>query len=784
MAKNSPSPALTMPTMLAIFGATGDLTARKLIPALWDLYRQGALPNQLVIVGFARKALSHEEFREHVASILKSVRSPKKRAFINLFYYQAGQFEDAAGYASLAKFLGRQDNEWKTCANKLFYLAVPPTYYKTICQHLADSGLTIPCGPDEGWTRVVVEKPFGRDEKTAQELDEMLGRLFKEEQIYRIDHYLGKDTVRNVLAFRFSNSFLEPAWDARGIASMHIRMFEKLEVKGRADFYDEVGALRDVGQNHLLQTLALFTMENPGTFSAEAIRRSRTEALSSLEAFDEEDAQRQSVRGQYDGYRELEGVAVKSQTETYFRVEARLNTPRWRGIPFYLEAGKAMNESKFEVVVTFRHHTPCLCPPGQHYVNQLVYRVQPDEAISLSFWVKKPGSGMVIEQKDFLFDYRTAYKGKQFIEPYAKLLLDVISGDQTLFVSTQEIAASWKFIDPVRLAWNEADIPLQKYEVGSDPLLWPPKTTGQAAIHKKIGYVGLGKMGANMVERLLDHGWDVTAFDPNAEAREKVAASGAAVVDSLGSLVKSLKGSRLIWLMVPHQAVAGVIHELLPFLKKGDTVIDAGNSYFKESVAHGNMLEARGIHFMDVGVSGGPSGARAGACLMIGGDKAIYKKHLGLFSDVATAGGYDYMGSVGAGHFVKMVHNGIEYGMMQAIAEGFAVMKDWHKGELNLERIANLYNHDSVIESRLVGWLKDAYEKYGPDLHDISGSVDASGEGLWTVTTAKELGVPVPIIEGSLDFRSQSKRKPSYTGQVLSALRNMFGGHAVKKSKE
>src|SRR3989344_9640331 len=782
------TPKLTMPTILTIFGATGDLTRRKLIPALWHLFQQGRRPAQLLIMGFARREMSHEAFRDEVASCLKKIGSHKKKSFLNLFYYQQGNFEDAAGYAQLAQFLGKQDGVWRTCANKLFYLAVPPEYYKTIFQQLADSGLTIPCGADEGWTRVIVEKPFGKDEATAQELDETLGRLFKEEQIYRIDHYLGKDTVRNILAWRFSNSFLEPAWNARAVASIHINMSEKLLVGRRAEFYDGVGALRDVGQNHLLQILALFTMEHPGTFEASKIRKARFEVLSALEGMDASDVAKRSVRGQYVGFSKTPGVASGSTTETYFRLEARLNAPAWRGVPIYLEAGKAMENYTFEVVVTFRHPTPCLCPPldfargkpGIHYKNKLVYRVQPNEGMSMSFWVKKPGTDMVLEEKDFVFDYRDAYKGKGFIDAYAKLLLDAIAGDQTLFVSTQEIAASWKFIDPIVQAWEAGVVPLVPYKPGAKAL--PASLLGKKKVaYKEVSYVGLGTMGANMVERLLDHGWKVRAFDPNEASRMSAQQAGATVVSSLPQVVKSLHKPRLIWLMVPHQAVDEVLSGLLPVLKKGDTVIDAGNSYFKDSLRRGKMLAKKGIHFMDVGVSGGPSGARGGACLMIGGDKAVYKKYMGLFADIATAGGYDYMGEVGAGHFVKMVHNGIEYGMMQAIGEGFEVLKKWRGEGLDVEKIANLYNHDSVIESRLVGWLKDAYEKYGQNLDGISGEVGASGEGLWTTQTAKELGVPVPIIEGALKFRVDSKGNPSYTGQVVSALRNMFGGHEVRK---
>jgi 6-phosphogluconate dehydrogenase len=232
--------------------------------------------------------------------------------------------------------------------------------------------------------------------------------------------------------------------------------------------------------------------------------------------------------------------------------------------------------------------------------------------------------------------------------------------------------------------------------------------------------------------------------------------------------------------MIPYQAVEGVLEKLIPFLGKGDTIIDGGNSPYKESIRRAKELEKRKIYFLDVGVSGGPSGARNGACIMVGGRKDIFKKFRKLFRDLSVRGGYGYMGKSGAGHFVKMVHNGIEYGMMQAIAEGFALMKN-SPFELSLTKVAEIYNHRSVIESRLVDWLRKTFEQNGEGLDEISGSVAHSGEGVWTVEAAKELGVPIPIIEGALNFRIESQRNPSYTGRILSALRNQFGGHEVFK---
>ncbi|HMK49614.1 MAG TPA: decarboxylating 6-phosphogluconate dehydrogenase [Thermodesulfovibrionales bacterium] len=294
----------------------------------------------------------------------------------------------------------------------------------------------------------------------------------------------------------------------------------------------------------------------------------------------------------------------------------------------------------------------------------------------------------------------------------------------------------------------------------------------------ELGYVGLGKMGFNMVERLLEKRHSVAAFDQNQEAVKKIARLGARASDSLTVLSSALTAPRLVWLMVPHQAVDAVLRELVPLLQKGDTIIDGGNSPYKESMRRARELDRRGIDFLDVGVSGGPAGARNGACLMVGGSKVLFDRFEPLFRDISAEQGYGHMGGSGSGHFVKMVHNGIEYGMMQAIAEGFAVMKA-SDFDLNLARIAGVYNRRSVIESRLVGWLKNAFEQHGRELDDISGSVSQSGEGLWTVEAAKELGVPVPVIDGALQFRLRSQDAPSYTGQIVSALRNQFGGHEV-----
>jgi 6-phosphogluconate dehydrogenase len=300
----------------------------------------------------------------------------------------------------------------------------------------------------------------------------------------------------------------------------------------------------------------------------------------------------------------------------------------------------------------------------------------------------------------------------------------------------------------------------------------------------QIGYFGLGKMGFNMVLRLLENGYNVVACNRSPEPIKEAAKAGATAAFTCAELAKNLKRPRTIWVMVPAgKPVDEVIFgegNLVNFLEKGDTVIDGGNSFYKDAVRRYKKLEERGIDFLDAGVSGGPGGARNGAAIMVGGDEKVFKKYERLFKDLSVKNSYGYMGPAGAGHFVKMVHNGIEYGMMQAIGEGFEVIKR-APFKLDLKKVTEVYSHGTVIESRLIDWLKTAYEVHGEELEGISGSVAQSGEGLWTSQTAKELHVPAPIIEGSVRFRKQSEKNPSYTGKVLSALRNQFGHHEVRE---
>ena len=798
-----------IPTVFVLFGVTGDLVKTKILPSLYSLYLKNLLPEKLRIYGFSRRDLNDQGLRDYFRNIHINAKAGNEKdynRFLEYFFYVRGNFEDKNAFKNLAAAMGKTDKGWRFCSNKLFYLAVAPKNYKTILLGLKHSGLAAPCGAKDGMTRIVIEKPFGSDLKTAEELDMLLGKLFTEDQIYRVDHYLGKETVRSIIAFRFSNLFLTPAWNNKYIEKIEFILHEKEDIESRGEFYDGVGALRDVGQNHLLQLLALFTMDNPGSFTAEAIRKKRAETLARLEIFDSAGVEKNTLRAQYEGYRSQPQVNPASNTETYFKIKAAMHSGPFAGVPLYLESGKGLAETRSEIKIIFKHFLPCLCPPGGHFQNILRYNINPDENIKVGFLAKKPGHDYTLSKVDFGFDYATADK-QDFVADYEQLLLDIVKGDQTLFISTAEITAEWRFVEAIIKGWEKNKADLKNYKIGSKADFVLP-ADNLKSLNKEIGIIGLGKMGQNFALQLIEKGWRVTGYNRSPEKTAELAEAGMTPSFSLAEFFSKLSAKpRIVWLMLPSgevidQTIFGQSERyensfsspsvprnypsifdkggLVNYLQPGDIILDAGNSYYKDTIRRGKKLAKLGIRFADVGFSGGPGGARNGACFMVGGDRKLYNELLPLFIDGATAGGVEHFQGLGAGHFVKMVHNGIEYGMMQAIGEGFAIMKK-APFKLDLIKIAKIYNHGSVVESRLIGWLKKGLEEYGQNLKDISSTVSHLGEGAWTVKTAKEFGVAAKVIADSLLFRYRSAKNPSYTGKVVSALRNQFGGHIVAK---
>ncbi len=471
------APEKNIPTIFAAFGATGDLMRRKVLPALYYSYKRGELPKMFCVVGFSRREWSDEEFRVFVRGVLEEHAREKIAdelilPFLEVFQFQRGTFEDTKSYEELKHTFDECDRRWGVCSNKLFYLSVAPEYYELILRELSASGLTAPCEPDQGWTHMIVEKPFGMDTQTAKQIDELLGALFTEDQIYRIDHYLAKEMLQNVLTFRFSNNLFELAWGNKLIESIHIKVLEKIGVETRGPFYDGVGALRDVGQNHLLQMLALVTMEHPESFSAAAIQKKRAEVLQSLDLLSDDEIKKSTFRGQYDGYRDIEGVLPSSDTETYFKVRATMSSPQWQGVPMVMESGKRLGEPLKEIVVTFRHPIPCLCPlNGPHHKNEVIFRMEPREEILIEFWSKSAGFTFATERREFHYMLREQSTHVPYVEEYAKLLLDCIRGDQTLFIGTEEIRAMWRFTDPILDAWKRNVTVLQTYRPDTKDIL-------------------------------------------------------------------------------------------------------------------------------------------------------------------------------------------------------------------------------------------------------------------------------------------------------------------------
>ncbi|MEI8249009.1 MAG: glucose-6-phosphate dehydrogenase [Candidatus Taylorbacteria bacterium] len=455
------------PTIFVILGITGDLASRKLLPALLALYSKKLLPQRFAIIGFSRRTFSREEFRELIRTKLNvrpgQFKEEEIKHFLDHMSYEQGMFDDGESYARLSKKLASIDAGWGQCSNKLFHLSVPPTLYENILSHIARSGLNKPCSDETGWTRILIEKPFGKDIAAARNLDKLLGKLFKEEQIFRIDHYLAKESLQNILAFRFHNSIFEPLWRREFIDKVHIKLYEKNTIEGRGAFYDGIGALRDVGQNHMLQMLALIAMDKPSVFDADHIRMGRAKILKHLVTITRRTLADRVTRAQYVGYTSESGVAQDSQTETYIRIQTHIQNPRWKGVPFFLETGKAMNEAKAEIDMYFKDATA----PGQD--NILTFRIQPDEGIKIKFFVKTPGYDFDVEPKTLKFRYSDTALLDEAPNDYERLIHDAFVGDQTLFASTQEIMASWEYVTPILEHLNE--LPLKTYKKGENGVI-------------------------------------------------------------------------------------------------------------------------------------------------------------------------------------------------------------------------------------------------------------------------------------------------------------------------
>ena len=459
------------PHVMVIFGATGDLTRRKLLPALYSLARERLLPANFVVMGVSRSKIAVDDFRAAMRegcdahSRRKPVEDSVWKDFSRGIFYHAAAFDDEAAYRSLKAELEKIDAQLGIPANRLFYLSTPPSIFPLIVNNLGKAGLIT--REEQPWTRIIVEKPFGRDLDSARALNQELKQVFRESQIYRIDHYLGKETVQNMLTFRFANGLFEPIWNQRHVHHIQITSAESLGMEGRGAYFEEAGILRDMVQNHLFQLLCLVGMEPPVSLHPDAIRDEKVKFLKSLRLIPQDQLGRYVVRGQYiaghvlgesvPGYKEEDGVDPASTTETYVALRLLADNWRWGNVPFLLRAAKRMPKKVTDISIKFRNAPHALfggTHGGKEVSNVLTIRIQPDEGISLHFGSKLPGPTMDVAPVNMEFRYGTSF-GREPPEAYERLILDAMLGDATLFIRDDETEASWAFISRIHEAWAE-----------------------------------------------------------------------------------------------------------------------------------------------------------------------------------------------------------------------------------------------------------------------------------------------------------------------------------------
>lgn len=475
---------------VVVLGASGDLAKKKTYPALFKLFQKDMLPQNVNIIGYARSKLSDEDLREKVREHLKDDEQSVVEKFLSLMTYTAGAYDDAEGFKKLNSVLKKNEAENSSApAGRLFYLALPPSVYPQVCKGIKENCAELP-DREGSWLRVVVEKPFGKDLDSSEALADELGQLFPEKSLYRIDHYLGKELMQNMLVLRFANAFLGPIWNHQYISNVQITFKEPFGTEGRGGYFDEFGIIRDVMQNHLIQILALVAMEKPVSNSADDIRDEKVKVLRCLQVVGKDDViigQHTAANG-IPGYLDDEGVPVDSNTPTFAAMVLHIENDRWSGVPFVVKAGKALNERKTEIRVQFKPPNSPFHGDAQDLRNELVIRVQPDEAVYMKMAMKKPGLDMDTIMTELDLTYKQRYSESYIPDAYERLILDAITGDQQHFVRRDELKAAWKAFTPILHAIDNGEVMVDRYPAGSRGPPAADAMISKAGFRKNKGY--------------------------------------------------------------------------------------------------------------------------------------------------------------------------------------------------------------------------------------------------------------------------------------------------------
>jgi len=791
---------------IVVMGASGDLAKKKTYPSLLHLYNDNLLPKDTIIWGFARSKITDAELRQRLRPFLEKPGNYSPDVidkFLSICFYQKGRsYGDTIAFQQLSNSIKFHEDKFamKLSHNRLFYFAIPPNVFATTGVAIKQYAMA-----EKGWTRMIIEKPFGRDLESAEEIIHVLSKNFEEENLYRIDHYLGKEMVQNLLVLRFGNLWFEKLWNRDNIECVLLTFKEPFGTEGRGGYYDQYGILRDIIQNHLLQVLTLLAMECPhkadGPEAGESIRDAKVNVLNTISPITIDDV----FLGQYEGYTDDPTIENKdSNTPTFAVVRCFVNNPRWSGVPFIMKAGKALNERKAEMRIQFKD------APASEFLfdkncprNELVMRLQPDEAIYFKTNVKSPGFSSDPIQSELEVNYSTKFfeQSSNSTNPdaYTRLILDVLRGRSAAFVREDELRRSWEIFTPLLHLIEQENLKPVIYKRGTrgpeaaDEFFkeksgykrnedYVFNSTDGKVIKKAdgladVGVYGLAVMGQNFALNIASHGFKVCVGNRSAPKvdltlRRAQSEGNLPLVKSTDpqDFIQKLKRPRkVIMLVQAGKPVDETIHKLSKYMEQGDILVDGGNELYSNSIKRAKDLESSGIMFVGMGISGGEEGARNGPSLMPGGSKEAFHELEPILNSCAAQVDdgpcTGYVGPIGSGNYVKTIHNGIEYAVMQIIAEAYDILKNI--GGFSNQEISDIFADWN--KNRLESYLIEITASIMSKVDDITGNghvidyikdkTGMKGTGRWTVQAAAEVSVAAPAISTALDSRYISARK-------------------------